>query len=142
MLPSDVIDAATDIQTDIQTVAARRSFLFVLGSSRPDGNSELLARRAAEKLPADAGQHWLDLRDLPLDPFRDRRHDAGGGAYPYPDGADRVLLEATLAATDLVLVSPLYWYAVSADMKNYLDHWSGWMRVPGVDFRPRMAGKT
>jgi multimeric flavodoxin WrbA len=53
-----------------------------------------------------------------------------------------VLPEATLEATDLVIVSPLYWYGVSADVKLYLDHWSGWMRIPGVDFKPRMAGKT
>ncbi|TQF03860.1 NAD(P)H-dependent oxidoreductase [Kitasatospora acidiphila] len=118
-----------------------RSFLFLLASSRHDGNTELLARRAAEQLPAGTEQRWLRLGELPLAPFADRRHD-GEGVYPQPEGHERTLLEATLAATDLVIASPLYWYSVSADAKLYLDHWAGWMRVPGYDFRARMAGKT
>lgn len=28
-----------------------RKFLFVLGSARPEGNTEILARKAAEQLP-------------------------------------------------------------------------------------------
>jgi putative NADPH-quinone reductase len=40
------------------------------------------------------------------------------------------------------MVAPLYWYSVPARAKNYLDHWSGWMRVTGVDFLKRMAGKN
>ncbi len=52
------------------------------------------------------------------------------------------MLEATLDATDLVFAAPVYWYSVPASAKLYLDHWSGWMRIPGVDFRARMAGKS
>ncbi|MFE9424481.1 NAD(P)H-dependent oxidoreductase [Kitasatospora sp. NPDC006697] len=120
---------------------AERSFLFLLASARLDGNTELLARRAAAALPAGTGQRWLRLSEHRLSPFPDRRHEGDGG-YPRPEGAERVLLEATLAATDVVIASPLYWYSVSADAKPYLDHWAGWMRVPGYDFRARMAGKT
>ena len=40
-----------------------------------------------------------------------------------------------------MFVVPVYWYAVPASAKLYLDHWSGWMRVEGADFRGRMAGK-
>lgn len=121
--------------------AAGRRFLFLLGSTRADGNSEALARRAAEQLPTATGQRWLRLTDLPLPEFTDSRH-TGDGVYAPPTGHARTLLDATLDATDVVLVSPLYWYAVSAHTKLYLDHWSGWMRVPGVDFKPRMAGRT
>ncbi|MCU7823838.1 flavodoxin family protein [Kitasatospora sp. DSM 101779] len=118
---------------------APRRFLFLLGSTRADGNAELLARRAAEHLPAGTEQQWLTLTDLPLPEFADQRHD---GTYPPPTGHARTLLDATLAATDLVIVSPLYWYSVSTPVKHYLDHWSGWMRVPGTDFKARMAGRT
>jgi hypothetical protein len=41
-----------------------------------------------------------------------------------------------------VPASPLYWYAMSTSTKRYLDHWSGWMRVPGADFKERRAGRT
>ncbi|WP_377272827.1 flavodoxin family protein [Peterkaempfera sp. SMS 1(5)a] len=118
-----------------------RSFLFLLGSTRTDGNTHLLARKAAEQLPGDVQQRWLRLADHPLPDFADARHE-GDGRYDPPTGHSATLLDATLAATDLVIASPLYWYSVSADTKRYFDHWSGWMRVPGVDFRTAMAGRT
>ncbi|MFC8034287.1 flavodoxin family protein [Streptomyces griseoincarnatus] len=117
-----------------------RRFLFVLGSARPDGNSELLARRAAEQLPPDVEQRWIDLTAHPLPEFEDLRHD---GDHVRPtEGDTALLLDATLAATDLVIVSPLYWYTVSAQTKRYLDHWSGWLRTPGLDFKATMEGRT
>jgi len=120
-----------------------RRFLFLLASARRDGNTEALARRAAGSLRAQDEQEWLRLIDLDLAPFADMRHDAAtGGVYPDPVGGARRLLDATLAATDLVFATPLYWFSLPASAKLYLDHWSGWMRVPGLDFKARMAGKT
>ncbi|MEV7792843.1 NAD(P)H-dependent oxidoreductase [Streptomyces sp. NPDC087512] len=117
-----------------------RRFLFLLGSSRPDGNTELLARRAAEQLPEDVEQRWISLAEHPLPEFRDLRHDSD---HTRPtEGAEGLLLDATLAATDLVIASPLYWYALSAPVKRYLDHWSGWLRTPGLDFAATLAGRT
>ncbi|WP_031067226.1 flavodoxin family protein [Streptomyces sp. NRRL WC-3742] len=130
--------------TDQPSAAARapRSFLFLDASTREEGNTVRLARHAAEaSLPAGAEQRWLRLDDHPLPPFEDRRHD-GDGVYAEPTGHARTLLDATLAATDLVFVAPVYWYALPTSAKLYLDHWSGWMRVPGLDFRPRMGGRT
>ncbi|MEV6417951.1 NAD(P)H-dependent oxidoreductase [Kribbella sp. NPDC051718] len=117
------------------------SFLFLLGSARPGGNTEALARLAADGLAAEVKQKWVRLAELPLAPFHDLRHE-GAGAYPEPTGNERELLDATLAATDLVIASPLYWYTVSTSVKLYLDYWTAWLRVPGVDFRERMRGKT
>jgi multimeric flavodoxin WrbA len=54
----------------------------------------------------------------------------------------KALLDATLAATDLVLVAPVYWYSLPSPVKIYIDHWSGWMRIPGVPFKEAMAKKT
>lgn len=120
--------------------AASRRFAFLLASARRDGNTEILARKAAEHLPAGVAQEWLRLMDLPLAPFVDIRHSVG--VYPQPTGNERVLFDATLGATDLVFAVPLYWYSVPASAKLYLDYWSGWLRVPGAEFRERMAGKT
>ncbi|MBX9584366.1 MAG: NAD(P)H-dependent oxidoreductase [Gemmataceae bacterium] len=117
-----------------------RHFLFLLASGRRDGNTELLARRAAAARPPADARTWLRLADLPLAPFRDLRH--GPESYPEPAGNERVLADATLAATDLVVAAPLYWYGLPASAKLYLDYWSAWMRVPSLDFKRRMAGKT
>ncbi|MFJ7176819.1 flavodoxin family protein [Streptomyces massasporeus] len=117
-----------------------RRFLFVLGSARAEGNSELLARRAAEQLPPDVEQEWIDLTELAVPDFEDLRHDSDH-VRPTEGNAAR-LLDATLAATDIVIVSPLYWYSVSAQTKRYLDYWSGWLRTPGLDFKATLAGRT
>jgi multimeric flavodoxin WrbA len=114
--------------------------LFLIGSSRRDGNTETLARRAAEHLPADAEQQWIHLNDVPLPDFRDVRHSTR--IPPEPTGNEKTLLEATLWATDIVIASPLYWYDVSASVKRYLDYWSGWMYLPETSFKARMRDKT
>jgi multimeric flavodoxin WrbA len=120
-----------------------RRFLFVLGSARLDGNTELLARRAAEQLPPDVEQEWIRLADHPLPDFLDIRHDGIVGAVqPTENDTIRRLLDATLAATDIVIASPVYWYSLSGLTKRYLDYWSDWLRVPGADFRATMAGRT
>jgi NAD(P)H-dependent FMN reductase len=118
-----------------------RHFLFILGSARYDGNTEHLARYAAQSLPANFQQSWLHLLDHRLPLFEDIRHDETR-KYSVGSDSEKTLLDATLAATDLVIASPVYWYSVSAATKLYLDHWSGWMRLEGVDFKSRMAGKT
>lgn len=118
-----------------------RRFLFLLASGRENGNAEVLAHRAAATLPTQADLTWIRLADVSLGRFTDIRH-VGSGVYPAPIDTGRELLDATLAATDLVFVAPLYWYGLPADAKLYLDHWSGWMRIPELNFRARMAGKT
>jgi multimeric flavodoxin WrbA len=116
-----------------------RSFLFLLASTRVGGNSEALARRAASALPSGVEQRWLRLIDHPLPPFADTRHSTG---YAPPEGNARLLCEATLAATDLVIVTPVYWYSVSWPAKLYLDHWSAWMRIPELAFRSTLEGRS
>ena len=120
-------------------LAPKRRFLFLLCSTRCHGNTEQLAYSAAAALPPDSEQKWLHLLDYPLPTFIDLRHD---GPYPAPFGNAKVLLEATLHATDLVLVAPLYWYSLPAPAKEYLDHWSAWLRLPSVAFREQMKGKS
>lgn len=119
-----------------------RSFFFVQASARRDGNTDLLARHAAAALPPEAGQHWIRLDDVPLPAYQDLRH-LEEPRERVPVDHERQLLDATLAATDIVIVSPLYWYSVTASAKLYLDYWSGWLRVgePG-SFRARMRDKT
>jgi multimeric flavodoxin WrbA len=117
-------------------------FLFLNASTREPGhtgNTETLARRAAAALPGNALQTWCKLADMELPPFVDLRHTAG--TYPMPIGETKPLLDVTLAATDLVFVSPVYWFSVPSPLKVYLDHWSAWLRIPGVDFKEKMAGK-
>lgn len=115
-----------------------RRFLFLMASARQGGNSEALARRAAEALAPGVGQDWRDLTAVALPPFEDLRH---GGAYGPVTGPAADLAQGTLAASDIVLVAPLYWYGLPAPAKLYLDHWSHWMRWPDLQFKAGMRGK-
>lgn len=115
-----------------------RRYLFLKSSARPGGNTEALARLAATHLPPEA-QDWRDLTDPVLPPFQDHRH---GSSYGPPEGVAGDLCQATLAATDIVMVAPLYWYGLPAPAKLYLDHWSHWMRLPDLNFKPLMRQKT
>ncbi len=121
-------------------MADDRSFLFLLGSARAGGNTEILARRAAKELPRDVGQRWIRMSAVPLAPFVDRKHD--GEELVPPAGNERLLFDATVATTDLVIASPVYWYSVSASLKLYFDHWAGWQDQAELRFKEQMRGKT
>ncbi len=54
---------------------------------------------------------------------------------------ERTVYERTIEATDLVFVTPLYWYSVSGSVKNYLDWWSRWLFEYKPSFCTSMAGK-
>lgn len=100
----------------------------------------MLARLAARSLPDDVEQVWLNLLHYPLPLFEDIRHHETR-RYQVANETEQMYIDATLAATDIVIASPVYWYSLSASSKLYLDHWSAWMRLPDINFRDRMAGK-
>jgi NAD(P)H-dependent FMN reductase len=117
-----------------------REFLFLSARGRKNGNTEQLTRRAAHQLPHGTGQRWIDLNDLSLPWFTDERHTES--AMHMPVGAERELLDATIACSDLVIASPVYWGSLAAPAKSYLDHIVSWVRLPDVHLRDRMRGKT
>lgn len=125
------------------TPSTAAHYLFLTTSTREPGhigNTEWLARQAAAALPAGTPQTWHSLAQMQLPPFVDRRHTVG--SYAPPEGDLKTLLDATLAATHIVFVSPVYWYSLPAPLKTYLDHWSAWLRVPGLAFKEQMGAKT
>lgn len=111
-----------------------RRYLFLASSARPQGNSLQLARLAAES--SGIAGDWIDLAALDLPPFRDLRP-----AAPVLGGVMGTLARATLAATDIVMVAPVYWYALPTPAKLLLDHWSGWLDLPDLRFAEAMRGK-
>ena len=92
--------------------ADKRQFLFILGSARIDGNTELLARHAARSLPDPVATNWLRLIDHALPLFEDIRHHETR-RYKINSESERTLLDATLACTDLVIASPVGPYFAS-----------------------------
>lgn len=95
--------------------------VIVLSSPRKNGNSEILARTVAEGLERSGGTvEYLRLNSLSIRPCQgcggcDRTgtcviRDDMAGIYEQVDRADRLLL-----------VSPIYFYAPSAQAKIFID---------------------
>jgi multimeric flavodoxin WrbA len=113
-----------------------RRYLFLLSSARPGGNSALLAQTAAMALPVSA-QHWIDLSAAQISPYRDLRP-----ATAQPVGDLAAIMDAMRAASDIVIVAPVYWYALPAPAKLLLDHWSGWFDAAETGFADWAREKT
>ncbi|NTX09378.1 NAD(P)H-dependent oxidoreductase [Myxococcus sp. CA051A] len=122
--------------------ATPRNVLFLLASARENGNAEQLARKAAESLPSGTVTDWLRLDAYQHEAFRDLRHAPGGYAARPASPEMLALAERTLAADELVIVAPVYWYSLPASAQSYLEHWSWWFRLPELRFRERMRGKV
>lgn len=110
-------------------------FLFLLSSARKGGNAHRLAQAAAAPIPAER-QRWIDLSDPALPPFSDLRP-----GFALPDGPVAQVMAAMQQASDIVMVAPVYWYALPAPAKLLLDHWSGWIDAPETGFVDWVRGK-
>ena len=78
------------------------------------------------------------LPGLDLPAFVDHRHTTG--VYPMPEGDAKQVLDALLAASDVVFVSPVYWFSVPSPPSS-----ASISGVPGCvcgsRLQVRMAGK-
>jgi multimeric flavodoxin WrbA len=107
--------------------------LALYGSSRRDGNSELLADRVLQKIKYTKRY----LTDYHITPIDDKRHLPGGFSDGINDDYKQLITE--LLEHDLVVyVTPLYWYGMSGLMKNFVDRWTESLRVHELDFKKGM----
>ncbi len=96
--------------------------LFILGSPRVNGNSETMAKAVANGLLQEAGNNveFIHLNKLNISPCQ-----GCGGCSPTgnciidDDMSD--LYKKTDDADRLFFVSPIYFYALSAQIKSYID---------------------
>ena len=89
------------------------STLGIVGTSRRDGNTAMLADAVFRRLPSSRLANLADYSVAPYD--YDHRH----GADDFIPLA-RVMAEAK----SIVLATPVYWYAMSAQMKAFMDRLS------------------
>lgn len=86
--------------------------IIIFGSSRSDGNTYDVSKKIAEITEFEL----VDLGSLNI------------SAYDYQhknSGDDFLGLAAQMSQAEvIILVSPVYWYTMSAQMKTFLDRWS------------------
>ena len=84
----------------------------LLGTSRGDGNTRALIAAAFRADEVEV----IDLAALNLSPFDYAHNNADDGFLP--------LIEEIVARPVWALASPVYWYAMSAQMKIFIDRLS------------------
>ncbi|GAA5495149.1 putative NAD(P)H-dependent FMN-containing oxidoreductase YwqN [Rubritalea halochordaticola] len=88
------------------------STLAILGSSSPDGNTCALARAVT----STCSGKLLDLSDYDVTPWDYLARNAGDDFFH--------LAREMAAATDIIFCTPVYWYAMSAQLKTFIDRFS------------------
>lgn len=109
--------------------------LVIYGSSRPNGNTEQLAKIMLDQLNTED----VYLRDKKITPITDLRHD--------PEGFSRVndnyyeIAEKMFVHDEILFVNPVYWYGMSGYMKVFIDRWSESLANREIHFKEKMKGK-
>jgi len=102
-------------------------FLLVNGSPRPRGNSARLAEVCGAEFDR-LGRSWerIDLRSLRIHPctgcWRCRDHEA---RYCAQQDDMAPLYDQVADCKGLLLLSPVYWFNVSAQLKAFIDRLDG-----------------
>ncbi|MFZ3590783.1 flavodoxin family protein [Bacillus sp. DJP31] len=111
------------------------SIILLQGSSRENGNTEILSKLLVEGLT----YKQINLRDFSIKPILDQRHDEGG-FQAVDDDYDEIIMEV-LKADRIIFATPLYWYGMSGLMKNFVDRWSQSLRDSRFQFKEEMSRK-
>jgi multimeric flavodoxin WrbA len=118
--------------------------LILIGSPRRTGNSATLAaavRQGAEAVGTQVTVRFLD--DCISGFLRDCRTCRGAdGACSIADGFRDLLFEDFLPADGVVLCSPVYWYALSAQTKAFFDRTFCWYAASCPDSARVMTGMS
>lgn len=105
--------------------------IALFGSARRHGNTGAFMNRIATEL----GIEVIDLSALRIAPY-DYEHSHRGDDF-------EPLMRRVLEFDRLIFASPVYWYAVSSPMKNFLDRITDFLDLPELlDEGRRLRGKT
>jgi len=106
-----------------------RSKIVVFASSRSDGDT----RRATELALSGVEHQFVDLANQKISPFDYDHNNSGDDFIP--------LMEKVVEHDDIILATPVYWYAASAQMKIFIDRLSDLLTVR-KDLGNMLAGKN
>lgn len=102
---------------------------IIFGSSRSTGNTALIAHYLGKKLSAPI----FDVGRARIAPY-DYEHQ-------YPEGDEYFgILEELVGYEQWIMLTPVYWYAMSAQLKTFWDRKSDLLRVR-QDLGQALAGK-
>lgn len=94
-----------------------RTRVVIFGSSRRDGNT----KKAVELVLEGFDYKFVDLSDLKISPF--------DYAHANRDDDFLPLMEKIVEYSDIILATPVYWYAACAQMKIFIDRLSDLLTI-------------
>ncbi len=92
--------------------------LVIMGSARDESNTS----RAVKELCPFSEYELIDLRKFKINPYR----------YHQPNGQEDDFEMIALKMKDadqIIFATPVYWYSMSAIMKNFFDRFSDLLRA-------------
>lgn len=109
--------------------------LVIYGSTRRDGNSHTLAKKALDGV--EHTEVWL--KEYSILPVKDQRHEQTGFDAIHDDYDQ--LIQQFMSHDRVVFVTPVYWYGMSGYMKDFVDRWSQTLRDERFSFKENVKGK-
>ena len=103
--------------TDREEPQHKMNGVIILGSARRDGHT----RKMVETLASQTGMRVVDLNDFDIGYFEYDNYDRGDDFLE--------LIESLMDHHLLVFATPVYWYNMSAIMKNFFDRITDLLRV-------------
>lgn len=103
--------------------------VVILGTSRSDGNTRLVV----EKLISGKPVRIVDLSPLRISPFDYAHRNAGDDFIP--------LVESHASKSLWILATPIYWHAMSAQLKVFIDRLGDLFTIR-KDLGRRLQGKS
>jgi multimeric flavodoxin WrbA len=91
--------------------------LIIFGSSRSTGNTYDVSKKIAETTNFDL----VDLKELNISAYDYDHHNLNDDFIP--------VAEKMIRAKVILLISPVYWYSMSSQMKTFIDRWSDLVTV-------------
>ena len=107
----------------------QRSRLVILGSARGDGKT----KKALDFVLEGIQHERVDLSQLNIQPFDYETAQVQDDFIP--------LIEKCIQFDDLILATPVYWYAASAQMKTFIDRFSDLLWAH-KELGQKLAGKN
>ncbi|MEI5906279.1 flavodoxin family protein [Bacillus spongiae] len=111
------------------------NILTIFGSSRRNGNSEILTEHMLKDIPYTK----IHLLNQHIVPFEDKRHSSEG--FPIVEDDFEDILQSLFSHDVYVFSTPLYWYGMSGQMKLFFDRWSQYLRDERFNFKAEMSKK-
>ena len=112
------------------------SIVVIYGSTRENGNTEMLTEQVIKDLPVEK----IYLRHHKILPIVDERHSEKG--FQEVEDDYNQIIERVMKHDIFIFATPIYWYSMSGTMKLFIDRWSQTLRDQNFpNFRADMAKK-